>query len=125
MQCMQILKNQITNVHARIFSNKFGKSLAYSYLCSDDRVYPTATSAAMAEERLCLCTDILQQQPVEASLLLAHVGGVCLVLSGFEQHLLLQRSEGCRGRPSASEEMSSPDCIWESLCQWWLRDDGT
>lgn len=21
--------------------------------------------------------------------------------------------------------MPSPDCIWESLCQWWLRDDGT
>ena len=20
--------------------------------------------------------------------------------------------------------MPSPDCIWESLCQWWLRDDG-
>ena len=79
----------------------------------------------MAEERLCLCTDILQQQPVEASILLAYAGGVCLLLSGFEQHLLLQRSEGCGGRSSASEEMSSPDCLRESLHQKRLRDDDT
>ena len=50
----------------------------------NDRVHPTATSAAMAKERVCLCTDILQQQSVEAGILLAHAGGVCLVLSGFE-----------------------------------------
>ena len=50
----------------------------------DDRVYPTATSAAMAKERVCLCTNFLQQQPVEARILLAHIGGVCLFLSGFE-----------------------------------------
>ena len=47
------------------------------------RLHPTATSAAMAEERLCLCSDILQQQPAEAGILLAYTGGVCLVLSGF------------------------------------------
>ena len=79
----------------------------------------------MAEERLCLCSDILQQQPAEAGILLAYAGGVCLLLSGFAQHLLLQRSEGCGSRPSASEEMSSPDCLRKSLHQKRLRDDDT
>jgi hypothetical protein len=36
------------------------------YLCSDDTLHPIATPAAMAQERLRLCTDILQQQSVEA-----------------------------------------------------------
>ena len=49
----------------------------------NDRVYPTVTPAAMAEEHVCLCTDFLQQQPVEARILLAHIGGVCHILSGF------------------------------------------
>ena len=31
----------------------------------------------------------------------------------------------CRGRPSASEEMSSPDCLRKSLHQKRLRDDDT
>jgi hypothetical protein len=64
----------------------FAILLELQYLCSvqnikDDKLHPTVTSAAMAEEHLCLCTDILQQQPVEARILLAHVCDVCLFLS--------------------------------------------
>ena len=36
-------------------------SLNLHYLCSDDRVHPTVTPAAMAKECVCLCTDLLQQ----------------------------------------------------------------
>ena len=60
-----------------------------------------------------------------ARVFLVHAHSVCIVLSDFEFHLLLQRSEGCRGRSSTSQEMSSSDCIWKSLIQKRLRDDGT
>ena len=73
----------------KINMDLFCISLNLHYLCSDDRVHPTDTTAAMAKERVCLCADFLQQQPVEARILLAHIGGVCLVLFGVEQHLLL------------------------------------
>ena len=64
-------------------------SLDLHYLCSDDALHPIVTSAAMAKEYFCLCTDILQQQPVEARIFLAHVYNVCLFLSHLKQHLLL------------------------------------
>ena len=74
----------------KINRDLFCISLDLHYLCSDDTIHPIAPSAAMAEEPLCLCADLLQQQPVEARILLAHVCGVCLVLSYFEQYLLFQ-----------------------------------
>ena len=60
------------------------------YLCSDDTLHPTAQATAMAQKHIRLCAYLLQQQSVEARLLLAHARGVCVVLSDFEFHLLLQ-----------------------------------
>ena len=68
----------------------FGEFKEKMYLCTHVSLHSTVTPAAMAEEHVCLCADFFQQQPVEARILLAHIGGVCLILSGFEQYLLLQ-----------------------------------
>ena len=87
---MQILKILFLDYFFKFPIRDFGEFAEKMYLCSDDRVHQTVTSAAMAKECVCLCTDLLQQQSVEAGILLAHAGGICLVLSGFEQHLLLQ-----------------------------------
>ena len=78
----------------------------------------------MAQKHVRLCAYLLQQQPAEARLLLAHARSVRFILLDFEFHLLFQRSEGCRGRSSASQEMPSPDCIRKGLSQKRLRDDG-
>ena len=77
----------------------------------------------MAQKHIRLCAYLLQQQSVEARLLLAHACSVRIILSDFEFHLLLQRSEGCRGRSPTSQEMPSPDCIRKGLSQRRLRDD--
>jgi hypothetical protein len=78
----------------KINQDLFCISLDLHYLCSDDTLHSTAQAAAMAQKRIRLCANLLQQQSVEARLLLAHACGVCIILSDFELHLLLQRSEG-------------------------------
>ena len=78
----------------------------------------------MAQKHVRLCAYLLQQQSVEARLLLAYARSVRFILLDFEFHLLFQRSEGCRGRSSTSQEMPSPDCIRKGLSQKRLHDDG-
>lgn len=68
----------------------FCNSLVFHYLCSDDTLHPIATPAAVAQKHIRLCADLLQQQSVEARLLLAHACSVRIILSDFKFHLLLQ-----------------------------------
>ena len=63
----------------------------------NDTLYPTPPPVAVAQERFCLCADFLQQSPVGDGLSDADTHRLRLVLSYLEQHLLLQRPEGCRG----------------------------
>ena len=62
MQCMQLLKILFFGLVFQIPHLRFwriqGKNVP---LQRNDRVYPTVTPAAMAEEHVCLCTDFLQQ----------------------------------------------------------------
>ena len=55
----------LEDTHVRKIPNKFGFILYFSQfalsLQRNDRVHPTATSTAMAEEHVCLCADFLQQ----------------------------------------------------------------
>ena len=55
----------LEDTHVRKIPNKFGFILYFSQfalpLQRNDRVYPIVTTAAMAEEHVCLCTDFLQQ----------------------------------------------------------------
>ena len=57
-------------------------------------LHPIATPAAVAQKHVRLCAHLLQQQSVEARLLLAHARSVCIILPDIEFHLLLQRFEG-------------------------------
>ena len=77
----------------------------------------------MAQERFRLCTDILQQQSVEARIFLAYTGDLRIVLPHFQRYLLFQRPEGCGGRSSAPEEVQAPDSFWCRIHQRRLRDD--
>ena len=120
---MYYLWAPLENAHARKFSNLFGISLTYLYLCHRNALHSTAQAAAMAQKHIRLCAYLLQQQSVEARLLLAHARGVCIILYDFELHLLFQRSPRRWGRSTTSKEMPSPDCFRKSLCQRWLRDD--
>lgn len=69
---------------------KFVFLLTYLYLCHRNALHSTAKAAAMAQKHFRLCAYLLQQQSVEARLLLAHARSVCIVLYDFELHLLLQ-----------------------------------
>ena len=42
----------------------------------------------MAQELVCVCANLFQQQPVEVGLVLAYVDCVCLVLSHLEFDIL-------------------------------------
>jgi hypothetical protein len=43
----------------------------------------------VAQKRVCICAHFLQYQPAEAGILLAYVGGVCIVLFDIKLYLLL------------------------------------
>ena len=58
------------------------------YLCSDDSVSTITTASAMAQELVCVCANLFQQQPVEVGLVLAYVDCVCLVLPHLEFDIL-------------------------------------
>ena len=77
----------------------------------------------MAQEWVRVCADLLQQQPAEVGTAVAHAHHLRLVLPHLEQHLLLQRPEGCGGRPPASQEVPTPDSIRSRQRQGRLRDD--
>lgn len=53
-----------------------------------DALHSFATSPAMAQERIRVCADFLQQQPVEVGIVLAYVDSVCLILPHLEFDLL-------------------------------------
>ena len=74
----------------KINQDLFCISLDLHYLCSDDTLHPIATPAAVAQKHVRLCAYLLQQQSVEARLLLAHARSVRFILLDFEFHLLLQ-----------------------------------
>ena len=76
----------------------------------------------MAKERLCLCTDILQQSLVGDGVSCSNACAVRIVLYGIQFHLLFQRSEGYRGRQDTSEEIETSNRIWESHGERRLRD---
>ena len=61
----------------------------------NDSLHQVNSPVAVAQKRVCVCAHILQHQSAEARILLAYVGGVCIVLSDIKLHLLLQRSERC------------------------------
>ena len=75
-----------------VFNFRTHKNLPISqkivYLCSDDSVYTIATALAMAQEPVCVCANLLQQQPVEVEIVLAYVDCICLILPYLELDLL-------------------------------------
>jgi hypothetical protein len=59
------------------------------YLCPHDLLHQVITPVAVAQKRVCICAYILQYQSAEAGILLAYIGGVCIVLFDFKLYLLL------------------------------------
>jgi hypothetical protein len=56
----------------------------------NDTLHTTAQATAMAQKPLRVCANLLQQQTAGDRFLLADADRICIVLSDFKLHLLLQ-----------------------------------
>ena len=55
---------------------------------AEDALHSFATAPAMAQERIRVCADLLQQQPVEVGVVLANADRLLGILSHLQRHLL-------------------------------------
>ena len=58
---------------------------------AEDALHSFATALAMAQERIRICADFLQQQPAEVGSILAHADRLHGILPYLQRHLLFQR----------------------------------
>ena len=90
---------------------------------AEDALHSFATSPAMAQERIRVCADFLQQQSVEVGVFLAYADRLHGILPYLQCHLLFQRPARRGGRPSASQEATASHRLRSRIYQERLRDD--